>query len=84
MNALSTIFAARRQAACLTILAATIAAAVVWADPPAPGPQAGAAERTMPSQATPEDAARKVEIMSGPRWRRAIFELGEWLSSQQI
>ncbi|NCX99953.1 MAG: hypothetical protein EBX35_15615, partial [Planctomycetia bacterium] len=38
----------------------------------------------MPSQATPEDAARKVEIMSGERWRRAIFELGEWLSAQQI
>jgi hypothetical protein len=84
MTTLATILAARRQAACLTILAAAIAAAVVAADPPAPGPQAGGAERTMPSQATPEDAARKVEIMSGPRWRRAIFELGEWLSSQQI
>jgi hypothetical protein len=30
------------------------------------------------------DLARKAEIMSGPRWRRAIFELGEWLSNQQI
>jgi hypothetical protein len=84
MNALSTSLAARRRAACLTIMAASITAAVVAADPPAPGPQSGRPERTMPSQATPEDAARKVEIMSGPRWRRAIFELGEWLSSQQI
>lgn len=30
------------------------------------------------------DLARKAEIMASPRWRRAIFELGEWLSSQQI
>jgi hypothetical protein len=84
MNALPTIPAARCPVACLTILAAVLAAAVMAADPPAPGAQTGAAERTMPSQATPEDAARKVEIMSGPRWRRAIFELGEWLSAQQI
>jgi hypothetical protein len=31
-----------------------------------------------------DDLARKAEIMSGQRWRRAIFELGEWLSAQQI
>lgn len=30
------------------------------------------------------DVARKAEIMNSPRWRRAIFELGEWLSSQAI
>jgi hypothetical protein len=30
------------------------------------------------------DIARKAEIMNGQRWRRAIFELGEWLSSQEI
>jgi hypothetical protein len=30
------------------------------------------------------DVARKAEIMNSPRWRRAIFELGEWLSSQVI
>ena len=30
------------------------------------------------------DLARKAEIMNSPRWRRAIFELGEWLSSQQL
>jgi len=30
------------------------------------------------------DLARKAEIMNSSRWRRAIFELGEWLSSQQI
>jgi hypothetical protein len=31
-----------------------------------------------------EDLVRKAEIMNSPRWRRAIFELGEWLSSQEI
>ena len=30
------------------------------------------------------DLARKAEIMNSPRWRRAIFELGEWLSAQPI
>jgi len=30
------------------------------------------------------DIARKAEIMNSPRWRRAIFELGEWLSAQTI
>ncbi|MFM7208070.1 MAG: hypothetical protein ACKO4T_15520 [Planctomycetaceae bacterium] len=30
------------------------------------------------------DLARKAEIMNSPRWRRAIFELGEWLSTQQL
>jgi hypothetical protein len=37
-----------------------------------------------PAEATPDDMARKAEIMSSPRWRRAIFELGEWLSAQQL
>lgn len=32
----------------------------------------------------PADLARKSEIMRSSRWRRAIFELGEWLSSQTI
>ncbi|NDC62618.1 MAG: hypothetical protein EBZ59_01205 [Planctomycetia bacterium] len=30
------------------------------------------------------DLARKLEIMNSPRWRRAIFELGEWLATQKI
>ena len=84
MNALTTGRAGRRPLACLTIIAAALAAPALAADPPPSRQPADATERTMPSQATPEDAARKVEIMSGPRWRRAIFELGEWLSSQEI
>ncbi len=83
MNAVVTGPAPRRLPASLVAVVVAIAAPALAADPP-PARQPGATERTMPSQATPEDAARKVEIMSGPRWRRAIFELGEWLSSQEI
>jgi FtsZ-binding cell division protein ZapB len=88
MNALVTGPAARRRLASRRLPAAALVVVAITApglaaDPP-PARQPGANERTMPSQATPEDAARKVEIMSGPRWRRAIFELGEWLSSQEI
>jgi hypothetical protein len=47
--------------------------------------RAVAAEPTAPAGDTAaEDLARKAEIMNSTRWRRAIFELGEWLSSQQI
>lgn len=31
-----------------------------------------------------DDLARKTEIMNSAEWRRAIFELGEWLSSTKI
>ncbi|MGD9721084.1 MAG: hypothetical protein AB7O59_03400 [Pirellulales bacterium] len=31
-----------------------------------------------------DDAARKSEILSSQRWRRAMFELNEWLGSQRI
>lgn len=31
-----------------------------------------------------EALAAKAEILQSPRWRRAIFELGEWLSVQKI
>jgi hypothetical protein len=64
---------------------ATWAAAAV---PPATFGQAPAA--APPAAATPAadtddgDLARKAEIMNSQRWRRAIFELGEWLSSQKI
>jgi methyl-accepting chemotaxis protein len=42
---------------------------------PATATAAGAAE---------DDVVRKAQIMNGQHWRRAIFELGEWLSAQQI
>ncbi|MFM7243054.1 MAG: hypothetical protein ACKO40_02615 [Planctomycetaceae bacterium] len=63
-------------AACLAIPSAT-----------AQGQQA-AATPAQPAAAKPDeddgDLARKAEIMNSARWRRAIFELGEWLSTQQI
>jgi hypothetical protein len=37
-----------------------------------------------PAPTTADDAARKAEIINSPRWRRAMFELNEWLSGQQI
>lgn len=50
-------------------------------------PGAGtAAAKPAPAKADDDDGdlARKAEIMNSTRWRRAIFELGEWLSTQQI
>ena len=49
--------------------------------PPAP---ATPAKPDSAPEADDGDLARKAEIMNSPRWRRAIFELGEWLSSQEI
>lgn len=70
--------AASTTAAVLTALVLAVAAGTLAAQ--APGGDAAA----KPSAAAADDLARKVEIMSGERWRRAIFELGEWLSAQQI
>jgi hypothetical protein len=61
----------------IPMIAAALAPALPAADPPAPAAQAAADDDT-------GDLIRKAEIMNSPRWRRAIFELGEWLSSQKI
>ncbi len=37
-----------------------------------------------PAISTADDATRKSEILASARWRRAMFELDEWLSGQQI
>ena len=67
------------SAAALALILLAWAAAGLAADPPA------ATTNPKPSEAEPaNDIARKAEIMSSPRWRRAIFELGEWLSAQPI
>jgi hypothetical protein len=34
--------------------------------------------------ATDDDLARKAELMSGDRWQRAVFEFGQWLTTQTI
>jgi hypothetical protein len=53
------------------------------AEAPAPASGAGPSANG-PQPQDSADIARKAEIMGSPRWRRAIFELGEWLSSQSI
>lgn len=67
-----------------------LALAVFWLTiphPPAQGqPAATPKQPAADAKADDDDGdlARKAEIMNSPRWRRAIFELGEWLSTQQI
>ena len=51
---------------------------VSGAEPPAAPPQAP------PAADAQDDVAAKAAILRSSRWRRAIFELGEWLSTQQI
>jgi hypothetical protein len=51
----------------------------------APAAKAPAAsESPKPAASSTADAAKKREILSSQRWRRAIFELNEWFNSQQI
>jgi hypothetical protein len=66
------------------VLTALVVVAV--APPPAPAqqPAAPAAPQTPPAAPAEDDLVRKAEIMNSPRWRRAIFELGEWLAQQQL
>jgi len=59
--------------------------ALILATAPCGTPSLAADPPAKPDKPTgTDDLARKAEIMSGQRWRRAIFELGEWLSAQQI
>lgn len=60
-------------------------------DPPRSAPTgaaAGANDRRGGQQSDEDSAqdalAAKAELLQSPRWRRAIFELGEWLSVQKI
>jgi len=60
---------------------------VAFGQQPAAAPAKAPAAAAAPAAAKDDDdgdLARKAEIMNSPRWRRVIFELGEWLSSQQI
>jgi hypothetical protein len=50
----------------------------------ADAPAAGSASTTPESPSPEGDLARKMELMQSERWRRAIFEFGQWLSSQTI
>ena len=77
------------RAALLTgLLVAIGLGQLTQAQPPNNGPPA--AKAPAPASQEPKaddddgDLAKKAEIMNSPRWRRAIFELGEWLSAQAI
>jgi FtsZ-binding cell division protein ZapB len=83
-------FAFARTACILTAVLAVISTAIsptAHGQQSAPaataGPAAQAKDAT-PAAAEDGDLARKADIMNSQRWRRAIFELGEWLSSQKI
>ena len=68
-------------------MAALLATGLAIPSTPAAGQPAAAQPAAQPAAAKADDdgdLARKAEIMNSARWRRAIFELGEWLSTQQI
>jgi len=65
-------------------LVALAAACLAVPSGPAAGQQPATPPAAAKSDADDGDLARKAEIMNSARWRRAIFELGEWLSTQQI
>jgi len=73
----------RLLASSLLLVAACAAASprAAAAEPPA-----GQAAATQPVAGTPpqDDIAKKAEILRSSRWRRAVFELGDWLDTQQI
>lgn len=50
--------------------------------PPSGGPKAAAPAAARP--ADPADEAKKKEILASSRWRRAMFEMNEWLTNQTI
>ncbi len=65
-------------------LVALTAACLAIPSAPAAGQQPAAPPAAAKPDADDGDLARKAEIMNSARWRRAIFELGEWLSTQQL
>jgi len=73
----------RSPVACLLMASCTWAATAIGQQPAPPAATSAAAAKP-PAAADEGDLARKADIMNSQRWRRAIFELGEWLSSQQI
>lgn len=67
----------------LAALAATVIASLALL--PLAGKHAGAAPDDEPPAAdAQDDFAAKSALLQSPRWRRAVFELGEWLSTQKI
>jgi hypothetical protein len=80
---------ARGAASAVRLPLAAAAAAVVAALAllAAAGPRAGAApadDEQRSAADSQDDFAAKSALLQSPRWRRAVFELGEWLSTQKI
>ena len=65
----------------LVIWACVGMVAPVGAQESAPAEPRGATQAPTDGQ---DDLAKKAAILRSPRWRRAIFELGDWLDSQEI
>ena len=67
------------------LLACAAVAGVTGAFAPAPLSLAADPPAATTEQDNAQEAmAAKAEILQSSRWRRAIFELGEWLSVQKI
>ena len=73
----------RHPAALLLLAVACLAIAfpALAAEPPA---GQGQPPQVAAASAPQDDIAKKAEILRSSRWRRAVFELGDWLDSQQI
>lgn len=71
----------------IALVCAAAAASMLTMPPRAaaqpPAAPAAAAPETQPA-APEDDMAKKAEILRSPRWRRAVFELGDWLDTQEI
>ncbi len=78
--------AARQPHCCLAIVVVT--SLVFFHGSPsrllAVEPPASATRDVKNDRDTQDDLAAKSALLQSPRWRRAIFELGEWLSTQKI
>ena len=80
-----TVTGIRAAALACGLVAVAMAAAMLHAQQPPAAGQPPATPTAVPAADDEAgDIARKAEIMNSPRWRRAIFELGEWLATQQI
>jgi hypothetical protein len=81
---------ANRRVCGACLLAVVVAGSIeLVAQQPAPKSPAAATRPAAPPAAAKaptsvDDAAKKGEILSSKRWRRAMFEMNEWLNAQKL